>query len=122
MMDLGLRRRFFAEELQAVCNFRSPGLVDAFAAVPRERFLAPGPWTVLGDAGDGFMMGGPPKHRTTPDADPAHVYHNVAIAIDAQQLPPIRVKGDGEHLEITIPNRARIDHEHLHACAGLPGD
>jgi len=84
-MDLELRRRFFAEELQAVCNFRSPGLVDAFAAVPRERFLAPGPWTVLGDASDGFMMGGPPKHRTTPDADPAHVYHNVAIAIDAQR-------------------------------------
>ena len=84
-MDLELRRRFFAEELQAVCNFRSPGLVDAFAAVPRERFLAPGPWTVLGDAGDGFMMGGPPKHRTTPDADPAHVYHNVAIAIDGRR-------------------------------------
>jgi protein-L-isoaspartate(D-aspartate) O-methyltransferase len=84
-MDLELRRRFFAEELQAVCNFRSPGLVDAFAAVPRERFLAPGPWTVLGDAGDGFMMGGPPKYRTTPDADPAHVYHNIAIAIDAQR-------------------------------------
>ena len=84
-MDLELRRRFFAEELQAVCNFRSPGLVDAFAAVPRERFLAPGPWTVLGDGGDGFMIGGPPKYRTTPDADPAHVYHNVAIAIDAQR-------------------------------------
>jgi protein-L-isoaspartate(D-aspartate) O-methyltransferase len=84
-MDLELRRRFFAEELQAVCNFRSPGLVDAFAAVPRERFLAPGPLTVLGDAGDGFMMGGPPKYRTTPDADPAHVYHNIAIAIDAQR-------------------------------------
>jgi protein-L-isoaspartate(D-aspartate) O-methyltransferase len=84
-MDLALRRRFFAEELQAICNVRSPGLVDAFAAVPRERFLTPGPWTVLGDAGDGFMMGGPPKHRTTPDADPAHVYHNVAIAIDVER-------------------------------------
>jgi protein-L-isoaspartate(D-aspartate) O-methyltransferase len=87
-MDLELRRRFFAEELQAVCNFRSPGLLEAFAAVPRERFLSQGPWTVLGDAGDGMaMMGGAPRHRTTPDADPAHVYHNVAIAIDpARQL------------------------------------
>src|SRR5205823_4392206 len=36
-----------------------------------------------GDGGDGFMMGGPPRTRTTPDADPARVYHNVAIAIDA---------------------------------------
>src|SRR5437867_3502645 len=87
LMDLDLRRRFFAEELEAVCNFRSPGLLDAFAAVPRERFLAAGPWTVLGDAGDGFMMGGPPRTRTTPDADPARVYHNIAIAIDpARQL------------------------------------
>ena len=82
-MNLELRRRFFAEELQAVCNFRKPGLVEAFAAVPRERFLAPGPWTVLGDSGDGMAMGGAPRHRTTPDGDPAHVYHNVAIAIDA---------------------------------------
>jgi protein-L-isoaspartate(D-aspartate) O-methyltransferase len=87
-MDLELRRQFFAEELQAVCNVRSPGLVSAFAAVPRERFLGPGPWTVLGDAADAMAaMGGAPRYRTTPDADPAHVYHNVAIAIDpARQL------------------------------------
>jgi protein-L-isoaspartate(D-aspartate) O-methyltransferase len=86
-MDLDLRRQFFAE-LQAVCNVRTRGLVSAFAAVPRERFLTPGPWTVLGDAGDlGAMSGAPPKYRTTPDANPAHVYHNVAIAIDpARQL------------------------------------
>jgi len=86
-MDLDLRRRFFAEELEAVCNFRSPGLADAFAAVPREQFLRSGPWTVLGDSGDGFMMGGPPRTRTTADADPSRVYHNIAIAIDpARQL------------------------------------
>jgi len=82
MKDLDLRRRFFAEELEAICNFRSPGLVDAFAAVPRERFLAPGPWTVLGDGGGDMMMGGPPRTRTTPDADPARLYHNIAIGID----------------------------------------
>lgn len=81
-MNLDLRRRFYAEELEAVCNFRSAGLADAFAAVPRERFLPDGPWTVLGDGGDGFMMGGPPRTRTTPDADPSRVYHNIAIAID----------------------------------------
>lgn len=81
-MDLDLRRRFFAEELQAVCNLRSPALVDALAAVPREQFLRPGPWTVLGDGGDGFMMGSAPRTRVTPDADPARVYHNIAIAID----------------------------------------
>jgi hypothetical protein len=47
MMELNLRRRFFAEALEAVCGFRSPALTDAFAAVPRETFLPPGPWDVL---------------------------------------------------------------------------
>ena len=49
MMDLDRRRRFFAEELEAVMKLRSAALVDAFAAVPREQFLRPGPWTVLAD-------------------------------------------------------------------------
>jgi protein-L-isoaspartate(D-aspartate) O-methyltransferase len=35
-MDIGLRRRFFAEELEAVCRLRSSSLVHAFATVPRE--------------------------------------------------------------------------------------
>jgi protein-L-isoaspartate(D-aspartate) O-methyltransferase len=83
MMDLNLRRRFFAEELEAVCKLQSPRLVDAFAAVPREQFLRPGPWTVMADVD--FM--GPARMRATPDADPARVYHNIAVAIDpARQL------------------------------------
>ena len=40
-LDLDLRRRFFADELEAVAKLRSPRLVDAFATVPRERFLPP---------------------------------------------------------------------------------
>jgi protein-L-isoaspartate(D-aspartate) O-methyltransferase len=87
MMDLTLRRRFFAEELEAVCKLRSSGLVDAFATVPREQFLRPGPWTVLADSD--FMAGPRPQMqmRATPDADPARVYHNIAVAIDpARQL------------------------------------
>ncbi len=82
MMDLDLRRRFFAEELEAVCKLRSSSLVDAFAAVPREAFLPPGPWTVLADADFGA---GPAKTRLTPDADPARVCHNIAVAIDADR-------------------------------------
>jgi protein-L-isoaspartate(D-aspartate) O-methyltransferase len=83
-MDLDSRRRFFAEELEAICNLRTPDLVEAFAAAPRERFLRPGPWTVLGDGGDTFMMGGggTPRLRRTADADPARVYHNIAIGIE----------------------------------------
>jgi protein-L-isoaspartate(D-aspartate) O-methyltransferase len=81
-MDLPLRRRFFAEEIEAVARLRSSALVDALAAVPREQFLRPGPWTVLADSAESYMMGAGVRTRTTPDADPARVYHNVAVAID----------------------------------------
>jgi protein-L-isoaspartate(D-aspartate) O-methyltransferase len=85
MMDLALRRRYFAEELEAVCKLRSARLVDAFATVPREQYLGPGPWTVLAESiytpGAGLGL------RVTPDADPGRVYHNIAVAIDpARQL------------------------------------
>jgi protein-L-isoaspartate(D-aspartate) O-methyltransferase len=76
-----LRRRFFAEEIEAVCRLGSARLVDAFAAVPREQFLRPGPWTVVSDTGDFMAMKGV-QTRLTPDADAARVYHNIAVAID----------------------------------------
>jgi protein-L-isoaspartate(D-aspartate) O-methyltransferase len=76
MNDLSAQRRFYAEEIQIAANLRSMAVVEALAAVEREHFLPPGPWTIRSDAD---LMGGP---RTTPDADPRHVYHNIAIAID----------------------------------------
>ena len=79
-MDLDLRRRFYAEELEAVCRLRSPALVDALAAVPREHFLPPGPWTVLVDVASASGSG--IQTRVTADADPARVYHNIGVAID----------------------------------------
>ena len=84
-MDLALRRRFFAEEIEAVARLRSAALVDALAAVPREQFLRPGPWTVLAELD--VTGAGPAKMRETADADPARVYHNIGVAIDpARQL------------------------------------
>ena len=79
-MDLALRRRFYAEEIEAVAKLRSRTLVDALAAVPRERFLPPGPWTVLAEADFTGMLRA--NTRQTPDADPARVYHNIGVAID----------------------------------------
>lgn len=78
MIDQAVRRRFFAEEIEAVAHLRTPALREALAAVPREAFLPPGPWLVRGE-GD---VGGA---HTTPDADPRHVYHNCSIAIDASR-------------------------------------
>jgi protein-L-isoaspartate(D-aspartate) O-methyltransferase len=77
MIPMEARRRFFAEEIEAIAGLRNPAIVDAFAAVPRERFLPPGPWTVRSESD----LGAAP--RRTADADPRRVYHNYAVAIDA---------------------------------------
>lgn len=71
----GLRRRQLADRLRSTYDLRGRRLVDAFAAVPRERFLPPGPWIVRAE--------GDPDGRQTPDADPRHLYDNVSVAIDA---------------------------------------
>ena len=80
MTDLAAQRRYYAEEIQLSSNLRSPALVEALATIPRERFLPAGPWTIRGDAD--FQS---PLRQTASD-DPRHVYHNVAIAIDARRL------------------------------------
>src|SRR5262249_19111583 len=69
-------RRFFAEEIQACAGIDNQTIVDAFCAVPRERFLGPGPWIIKTDTD----FGGPA--RQTPDADPRRIYHNIPVAID----------------------------------------
>ena len=85
MNEIELRRRFFAEELEAVCKLQTAALVDAFARVPRDQFLPPGPWTVLSSSGDSYMMGAGAQTQQTPDADPARVHHNIAVAIDPER-------------------------------------
>ena len=87
-IDRATYRRFYAEEIEAVARLSSPALVNALATVPREQFLPPGPWTVLAESDvlAGLPAGGGMRTRTTADADPRRVYHNVAIAIDASRL------------------------------------
>ncbi len=70
-MDLNYIRRYFAEEIRAVGNIRSEALVDAFAKVPRERFLGPGPWQIQRDRDENY--------RTTEDADPWRLYHRGSL-------------------------------------------
>jgi protein-L-isoaspartate(D-aspartate) O-methyltransferase len=68
-------RQFYAEELRFVAKLRSRAVVDAFATVPRERFVGPGPWRVLSP----MRLG---AYWTTENADPRHVYHDALIALD----------------------------------------
>ncbi len=66
-------RRAYAEHVCALAETEQPDLIRAFATVPRERFVGPGPWTILT---------GPLQREVTPDADPRHLYRNVLIALD----------------------------------------
>ncbi|MGH9641579.1 MAG: protein-L-isoaspartate O-methyltransferase family protein, partial [Terriglobales bacterium] len=71
-------RRFYAEEIQYAANLRSPALIEAFARVPRENFLGPGPWQI----GAPDLATGKVDYLTTASSDPRHLYHNVTIALD----------------------------------------
>lgn len=71
-------RRFYTEEIRFAANLQNVALLEAFARVPREKFLAAGPWRI---ASADMAMGGA-KYILTENDDPCHVYHNVAIALD----------------------------------------
>jgi len=66
-------RRLYAEELFRIDRISSPAVLAAFATVPRERFVGPGPWIVQSH-GEAWV---------TEDADPRHVYRDALIVLDA---------------------------------------
>ncbi|WP_158816757.1 protein-L-isoaspartate O-methyltransferase [Methylocapsa sp. S129] len=68
-------RQSYAEELRFTTRMRSQALLAAFATVPRERFLGPGPWRVK-------SPWGLDEYWTTRDADPRSIYHDVLVALD----------------------------------------
>ncbi|WP_158240453.1 protein-L-isoaspartate O-methyltransferase family protein [Telmatospirillum siberiense] len=69
-------RAAYMAELVVHGGLRSPSLLRAFAAVPRERFLPPGPWIV--EAADGGFY-------ATEDCDPGRILHAVGVAIDTSR-------------------------------------
>ncbi|MBR0858936.1 protein-L-isoaspartate O-methyltransferase family protein [Bradyrhizobium liaoningense] len=77
MSDLAAARARFVELIAKRERIGSPRLLEALAAVPREDFLAKGPWRIKGGAARSY--------RLTPDADPIHLYDNVLVAIDARR-------------------------------------
>ncbi len=77
MTDLDAARRRYVEQIGRRERISSARLLQAFAAVPRERFLGRGPWRVRQDAGHNY--------RLTGNADPIHLYDDVLVAIDARR-------------------------------------
>jgi protein-L-isoaspartate(D-aspartate) O-methyltransferase len=80
--SLATVRRSFAEKIAKQQNVSDPRLIEAFATVPRERYLGPGPWHVLNNT---------PDYVVTESDDSALVYINAPIALD-----PIRRINNGE--------------------------
>lgn len=74
MADLEALRREYAEKLREESASASAAVIQAFAAVPREAYLGPPPWRCYGP-----MVGSGLTH------DPADLYRNVLVAIDASR-------------------------------------
>jgi protein-L-isoaspartate(D-aspartate) O-methyltransferase len=69
-------RTFFARYVAAQGKARDPRIEQAFAAVDRERFVGPGPWSI-NVAGVGYIR--------TPNDDPAFIYQDTLVALDAER-------------------------------------
>jgi protein-L-isoaspartate(D-aspartate) O-methyltransferase len=70
--ELAILRRAYAKQVAAAAGTMEPRIIAAFAAVPREDYLDPGPWQIV------RWRGG---YRTTPDADALHLYTDDVVAI-----------------------------------------
>ncbi len=72
MDRLEAHRSFYANLITAGAGLKNHGpLTTAFASIPRERFVGPGPWRV-------FTLGG---YIETPSADPAFLYQDVVVGL-----------------------------------------
>ncbi len=82
MMTIEECRAFYAQEVRFAANLTTPGLVEAFASVPREKFLGPGPWQIGSADARAMSVAGVGQLSYITVEDPREVYHNVVISLD----------------------------------------
>lgn len=75
-------REFYAREIKFAANLTTPGLVEAFARVPREKFLGAGPWQLGSAEGRAMSAAGMMQLSYATVDDPRDVYHNVVVSLD----------------------------------------
>jgi len=75
-------RRFYAEEMRFTGNIHSTAVIEAFARVPREKFLGPGPWEIASPEVRALSVAGGIQTSYTAIDDPRHLYHNVVVVLD----------------------------------------
>ncbi|HRI17882.1 MAG TPA: hypothetical protein PL196_05105, partial [Burkholderiaceae bacterium] len=106
MASLEAHRRFHAELIVRSFGSGDPRLIDAFAAVPREDFVGPGPWLVA--TGDGYIP--------TVSTDPALLYQDIVIG-----LAPERRINNGQpsfHAEFLAEAAPALGEHVVHVGAG----
>jgi protein-L-isoaspartate(D-aspartate) O-methyltransferase len=82
MLSIEECRRFYSEEVRLAGNIQSPAVIEAFARVPREEFLGPGPWEVASPDLGGMSMLSATQVSYAPLDDPRQLYHNVLVVLD----------------------------------------
>jgi protein-L-isoaspartate(D-aspartate) O-methyltransferase len=71
MGELAAARRFFGDWVAASAEVTDPRIADAFASIPREDFLGPGPWLALANTG----------YVRTPSTDVRLLYQNIVFSL-----------------------------------------
>jgi protein-L-isoaspartate(D-aspartate) O-methyltransferase len=80
----GARRRY-AKKIRRKARLKSKRLIRAFAEVPREHYLGPGPWKINPGSVQA-TRGNPFGYRTTPNGHPRHIYDDVLVGILPERL------------------------------------
>jgi len=75
-------RAFYAQEIRFAASVVTPGLVEAYARVAREKFLGPAPWQISSAEARALSMAGLRESSYVTVDDPRDLYHNVVVALD----------------------------------------
>lgn len=92
--ELRIVRGAYAKQILAAANVADARLTAAFAAIPREDFVGPGPWLMLRWWNGNYMP--------TPDADPVYLYTNDLVAL----LPERRLNNGQPSLHAYLMHQA----------------
>ncbi len=101
-------RRSYAKRILAEAHVTDARLENAFAEVPREDFLGPGPWLIYDVPGGRYVR--------SPDADPVHIYTDDLVGI----APERHINNGQPSFHATLLSRARLQEgEHaVHVGSG----
>lgn len=107
--ELAIVRRAYAMNLVAQVGVTDPRLMTAYAEVPREHYMGPGPWSAFRGMG---------SYLATPSDDPVYLYWDRLVAL----IPERGINNGQPSLHVALMASANIasgDHVvHLGAGAG----